>query len=488
MSSPSGVVFPLVDGRRSTTATGRAVFADALRRVDPVGAAAAERETSWRHGYPLHARRLLEAGLSDAESAHRIAADGLASVHGRLRWQDRDGEETELGSVLETEPARGDLATHVVEGYREPESTLSIPYRGSRLSGGDLHARLDAWVSGGVIEPSCADAVREVMDHPEWLSLPGHTAIVLGAASQMGPMRALLRWGAQVAAVDLQGAQRWRSLLSQARRSAGILLVPVQVSDTRRRLEERAGADVLHDLPEVHRWVRSLPGRLVLGNYVYADGETNVRLSTAVDLLTQRLVGEWGDQVVPAFLATPTDVFAVPADVVTASVQAYEARGRVKRMAADPLRMASGGKLLTRAYVPGQAPGISDSIVPQQGPNYLLAKRIQRWRAADLRARGHQVSLCVAPPTRTRSVVKNRALAAAYRGAHRFGVEVFDPSTSHTLMAALLVHDLFGDRPTHAHPWQDEAYRGAHGGLWRSPYDPKSALGLAAILGLAQRQ
>ena len=47
----SGVVFPEVDGRRSTSALGRAVVADALRGVDPVGARAAERETSWRQGY-----------------------------------------------------------------------------------------------------------------------------------------------------------------------------------------------------------------------------------------------------------------------------------------------------------------------------------------------------------------------------------------------------------------------------------------------------
>ncbi len=52
------------------------------------------------------------------------------------------------------------------------------------------------------------------------------------------------------------------------------------------------------------------------------------------------------------------------------------------------------------------------------------------------------MSLKVAPPTRTRSVLKNRALAAAYAGAHRFGIEVFEPGTSNTLMAALLVHDL----------------------------------------------
>lgn len=49
MNDPTGVVFPKaeeVDGRRSTSATGRGIVADALRPVDPVGAAAAQRETT----------------------------------------------------------------------------------------------------------------------------------------------------------------------------------------------------------------------------------------------------------------------------------------------------------------------------------------------------------------------------------------------------------------------------------------------------------
>ena len=71
MSDPSGAVFPEVEGRRSTSATGRAVVADALRPVDPVGAAAAARETSWRSGYLTHFRRLVEAGLATTEKVGR---------------------------------------------------------------------------------------------------------------------------------------------------------------------------------------------------------------------------------------------------------------------------------------------------------------------------------------------------------------------------------------------------------------------------------
>ena len=46
----------------------------------------------------------------------------------------------------------------------------------------------------------------------------------------------------------------------------------------------------------------------------------------------------------------------------------------------------SGGRLLRRQYVPGVDPGVNDSLVPQQGPNYALAKRLQRWRATVARS------------------------------------------------------------------------------------------------------
>jgi hypothetical protein len=273
-------------------------------------------------------------------------------------------------------------------------------------------------------------------------------------------------------------------VLEIAGRGAGTLVVPVgDGGPAGEPAPEAAGADLLQELPAVTDWLAGLPGPLVLGDYVYADGAANVRVSVAVDALRQELLRR-RDDVALAFLATPTDVFAVPQDAVAHSMRAYESRSRVGRLAGRPLRTLSGGRLLRRAYVAGDEPGIADSLVPQQGPNYALAKRLQRWRAAEARDAGRLVSMNVAPPTRTRSVVRNRVLAAAYAGAHRFGVEVFEPATSNTLMAALLVHDLRTGAPALGHPWRDEAADAVHGGLWRTAYDPRSALGLAALLGL----
>ena len=323
------------------------------------------------------------------------------------------------------------------------------------------------------------------MAHPEWLRLPEHTVAVLGAGAEIGPLPSLLRWGARLAAVDLPRPAIWERVLDTARRSAGTLLVPVPdgAAADGPLAGRDAGADLIAEVPAVADWLSTLPGPLVLGNYVYADGGTNVRVCVAVDALTMRLQAARGDLAL-AFLATPTDVFAVPADAVAQSTRAYASRSTGAKLLGRPLRTLSAGRLLRRAYLPGVDPGVNDSLVPQQGPNYALAKRLQRWRAAVARDAGATVSLNVAPPTRTRSVLKSRALAAAYAGAHRFGVEVFEPATCNVLMAALLVHDLnTGGGPAHPHPWQDEAHAAVHGGLWRTAYAPRSALGLAALLG-----
>ena len=487
----TGVVFPASsDGRRSTSALGAGVVADALRQVDKAGAVGAEHEGNWRSGYLAHFRRLVEAGLTSKDAALSVARDGLDSLHRRMRVVAADGAETGLDTLLSA-PAQRSVGTVAVPGRQEAETELSVPYRGERLHGHALLSRLDAWVADGVIEPSCADAVRTVAVHPGWLRLPGRTAVVLGAGAEVGPLPALLNWGAQVIGVDVPRPAIWERVLDMARRSGGTLLVPVAAETgelpgaSDEVLAQRAGLDLTGDVPAAADWLATVDGPLVLGNYVYADGAANVRVSAAVDALTVRLQAR-RDDVALAFLATPTDVFTVPADAVAQSAHAYATRSRAAKLASPPLRALSGGRLLRRAYPPGADPGINDSLVAQQGPNYALAKRVQRWRATVARDGGATVSMNVAPPTRTRSVLKNRALAAAYAGAHRFGVEVFEPATTRVLMAALLVHDLHTeDGPAHPHPWQDEAHGAAHGGLWRIAYAPRSALTLAALLGYA---
>lgn len=480
----SGVQLPESDGQRSSSALGRAVVADALRAVDPAAADAVAAGKDWRSGYLPHLRAAVEAGLPSYDAAVGLSRAGLDGLHGRMRFG-RGDVEVRLGESFALAGGSGFDAVEV-KGEGDPERELSLPYRGERLRDDALHRQLDRWVGAGTIEASCAEAVRLVAANPDWLDLSDSRVVVLGAGAEMGPLRALLRWGGDVVGVDLPRPDLWRRVLEAARAGAGRLTVPVRRGATG-DLVDTAGADLLDDLPEVARWLAELDGPLVLGNYVYADGVTNLRVSAAVDALTVRLLEQRGD-VALSFLATPTDVFAVPADAVA---QARAGFGAVSplRVARTPLRAISGGRLLQRNYVDdvalaGEPAGLHDSLVPQQGPNYALAKRLQRWRAAVARDAGVRVSLNIAPPTRTRSVLRNRLLATAYAGARRFGVEVFEPATSNVLMAALLVHDLRTTQARAGHPYVVEAQAAAHGGLWRQPYALRSVLGLAVLVGV----
>lgn len=463
-----GVVFP--DG--STTPTARGILADAARATDAALAARIERTTAWRRDYAEFLHKVTAASAASAEAARAAAEAGLRSMRTRM-VVDRDGARLPLGEALATARPNA-LGSRTLTGPAVPETELRIPYRGRELRGDALRAQLDDWVSAGIAERSAADAVLHVMEHPEWLSLPGRCAAVVGAAAEMGPLQPLTRWGARVLAVDVPDEDIQRRIADVAARGAGTVTIPTMP-------DGRPGADLLRAFPEVYAWLDAAAGDepLTLGMYAYADGGTHVRLSAGFDAVATGLLERRPDTAL-AFLATPTDAFAVPADVVADARAAWHERG-IGRIVETPFRLVSRGRLCAPPYVGEEA--IADVLVPQQGPNYALAKRLQRWRGMLAAADGCPVSFNVAPATWTRSVTRNRVLAAAYHGAHRFGVEIFAPETSRALMAALLVHDLHRPPRPPSRPEALFADGAVHGGLWRSSYDPRSVLPLAAVLG-----
>ena len=304
-----------------------------------------------------------------------------------------------------------------------------LPYRGEMLHGDALQRQLDAWVAAGTIEPSCAEAVREVAANPDWLDLSDQRLVVLGAGAEMGPLPVLLGWGGEVVGVDLPRPELWQRLTAVADAGAGRLIAPASPRGT--------GADLLSEPAAIADWLLGIEGRLILGNYVYAPGAAYVRLAAAVDALGMHLAAPRRRGAGGRWPPRPTCSPCRP----RRSPRPPPGIGAAAAFPDDPcvLRRAAAAAQLSGRR-PGR-PGISDSLVAQQGPNYALAKRIHRWRASVGRRDG-VVSFAVAPPTRTRSVLSNRLLAAAYAAAHLFDVEVFAPATANRLMAALLVHQI----------------------------------------------
>ena len=488
-----GVQFAETDGKRSSQRAGKAIFADAVRDTDPSVATTIERAGDWRKAYMGSVKEVVSAGIPSSVAAMRIASDGIASLQRNLTFV-RDGNETPIRAALDAAGGNA-FETVTVKGEGPRSRELEVPYRGRTLRGDDLKRQLDTWETSRILEPSCREALSQVIDNPDWLDLSDDQFVVLGAASEMGPLSPLSAWGADIIAVDLPRRQLWEQVVSTAKKGSGRLHIP-----TARPLSDgddptsAAGADLLVQTPEVAAWLDSFDGPVTVGNYVYADGSNFVRLAAAVDALLDRLV-ETRSGTSIAYLATPTDAFAVPKAVVDRARSAAS-RSIVK----STLKGVTGSRLYARNYevtIPdenGREWGISDSLVPIQGPNYALAKSLQRWRAVIAKDGGVLTSANVAPATNTRSVVKNKILASVYRGAPSFGVEIFDPPTTRALTAAMLVHDL--RNPVAAsnphtkltHPYELFAQGALHGGIWGLPYQPRSILPLGLAVGAVKRR
>ncbi len=269
-----------------------------------------------------------------------------------------------------------------------------------------------------IISPLGLAACAAVAAHPQWWSLSGRTVVVLGAGAELAPTLPLIAAGAHVHAVIRSNSQR-RPLLSEAARTAPGMLTfaPAELSDI------LAAPDDLAD------HLASLPGELAVVNALYAPGRANVHLALAADRLVTRLLRARRD-VTLAYSGTPTD--------------SYWINGRVR-----------------------------DAALSAQGPNYLAAKRIDRWRATVARVEGIRVLAPVLPPTLTESVLVSSAIERGLSGARHFGIHAAPPHIAARLAATWLIHSLH--TPADAAPWTGYA---APAGMWQKALLSRLAAGI----------
>ena len=126
-----------------------------------------------------------------------------------------------------------------------------------------------------------------------------------------------------------------------------------------------------------------------------------------------------------------------------------------------------------------------DCSSTMQGPNYVMAKRAQRWRAYLSAINGMPVAYCVTPPARTHSVLDFNILHATYRGAPRFGLRPFDVPTTKMLSAATLAYQVENPVVFDEHdPTALHMKYAVHAGIWRLKYETDSVWVPATVRGL----
>ena len=361
--------------------------------MDPAGALGAEQETNWRSGYLTHFRRLVEAGLARRTPRCRLPRDGLGSLHGRMRAVQPDGRGDRAGR-----PAVGARA-----GTPSPRSASRAPGSGSRAVAalpGRTAARRWPWPAAWSLgqrrdhRAVVRGRRREVAAHPEWLRLPGRTVAVLGAGCGDRPAGGAAALGRPVAGVDLPSRRCGSACCgrpgpARARcscRSTGTGRLPLQPAGGDEAIAGRPGST----------WSRGPGGRRLAGR---------PRTARSCSAITSTPT------------ARPTCASARPLDALTLRLQA--ASDDVA-LASSPRRRMCSLSRPTRSLSPcgptrpgpapsswpaarcgrcpaagcsaaptaGADPGINDSLVAQQGPNYALAKRLQRWRATVAREAG----------------------------------------------------------------------------------------------------
>lgn len=433
----------------------RAVVSAAFASIDETAAAKVTRESHWKNNFSQHLTALDTQIAADPSRYRTVAAAGLRAAH-------------ELFTT-EGAAARADvLRTTTLTGSKPPMGELTIPYRGRQLGAQELLDEVHAWTARGLCTASVPASIERVLMHPEWLPLEGHTIVVLGAMAKIGPYWPLLRWGARVAAVDLPHAKIATALQFRALEAAGTALLPVGPDNS------VPGADILSDPVAVADWIERLPGRLVLVDTLRGAPESQFFTAMAADSLIQRVVRARPDTVL-ADLPSPADSFAVHPEDVSHSRDAFTgSSGRLRGLA----RTFTHGNALQPNYPRGDTTCLADAHLPQHSWDFTMAKRIARWRAVDAAAHGTRVSHNVAPATFSAPMRSHALSQMVIRSAARFGIEPFEEQTATMLMAALLVHDLCAGIEPPSSPTEAEYDGAVHGGLWTSPYKPRSVIGL----------
>ena len=484
-------------GAVSTTAFAKDLLAHSVEPWDTAAADAVRTEKHYRSHYNHHfVAHVRAASLGGAEAAVGMARRGLEAVYGSFTFA---RSETSTAVPLQqamANPLPCPFRAAVVQGTGTLSDSLEIPFGRSTLTGAVLAQQIGVWVSAGTIEQSAGSNLASLLQQRERWSparLSQHVFVVLGAGAAMSPTVPLLKLGATVVAVDIdQRPAVWRELVQVAHASPGRLIFPLRTRDggdvtaDDEYLCAHAGCNLLTETPEIAAWLSAAEGfgvsagaGMTVGQYAYLDGANFVRIAVAQDAIATAVRASRGPAVSLAYLATPTDVYARPLAARQSALGRWEHRPWWMRVPGTPLQPNHAGDVL----MVGDSFqfDIVDATVAQQGPNYLLAKRIQQWRAMVAWNEGAVVSSNVAPSSFTKSVTKAVLLHAAFKGTQSFPpIEVFEPDTSSHVMAAALLFDICFEESA-AHPdtanrsmnpiflWTENCW---HGGAFLQPITP----------------
>lgn len=438
---------------------------------------------NWRYEY----REIIEEFISIQASASNeqaldMAQAGIDALHDLLLFRIDDQTIVPAKDVFALSGGFPKLETVAVAGTKAPDIDfqfgLANPFNlQETLYGLDACAQVDAWQEYGVLETSAAVLAKTTFTNANIPSVMSNKRFVLlGCTSELGPAKSLLLIpGTKVLGV----ARRLDDLLDYVRYNA---------PDDTTFLYPKGGADLITQGPQIAQWIldETKPEEeIVIMPLAYLDGEANVRICTAMDLIIQRVIRQRPNSMVCQY-CSPATVMILPPSAATAAQKRLDERPRWESWT----NTISLGRWMSPALPTSSNDyAILNGIISTQGPNYALAKTMQMWRCMIAYYRdAHIVAAPFAPATRTISMVAYDTISSALEGMHHFEpMLAFDVGPASTLMAAILISQTqLMNRPI---PDPDENpfimfWDGAvHGGVWTCPYTLESLSTVNYMLG-----
>lgn len=501
-----GIQWPLESGGKTTKAAKDVWCAAATAAKDTNLHEAIKNERNWRFGYAKHLAKLGDiTAASSKENAKLIAMAGLDQLLRSFVFAQADEADpknittitlSDLGATPYSGEGKSKFSTVRVVGVEDIPSDPSFAYKKGTLDGPKLEKKMKEWVEYGTCEPDCTNKVLKALPAIKQGSLRGKWFVLLGAGSEMGPLKFLLAFGANVIAIRTRKPQGWLEMEAIAKNSAGTLFIPIlkendEVADAGdgKEWSKNAGCDILTETLEIRDWIIDVLGgpnpetEVAVGLYTYLDSEAHVRVTLGCDVIMTGLEN--------AFPKTKL-VYIGSTSVSTAITQEMD-EAAAKNRGTTPFWMRatrcppphiSKIENVLESQAEDKIIRLHHGFVTAQGPNYALAKTAQVWRAMVAK---NYPSFCVGPITRTVSVCHNPTMAAMLHSFDRIKpYEVMDPECASTVLGLLLAYDvLFEDNDKDknlGHPIERTLGSSFHSGDLRGPYDFESSKILSAAL------
>ena len=276
------------DGSFKTTPTAMEVWVESMKVVSSSDGdewrSQVRKVKNWRDDYMDIVESQCAIMLkSDPETAVQMAEAGLEALHSKMTFRIdenntisvKEAFERNFDTKLETETF---MSSKSVAPYKLP---ICSP-KHDCLTGDSASSQLVAWSDYGCMEVSASQWASAVCQLEDVSALvKDKVFVLLGITSEMGPAKSLLQIpGAHVMGIARPGNRLDALIDWYKEHGAGSTVLQFP----------KGGADMLEQGPHIAKWiVNTIPRNkeIIIGHLAYMDGEAHVRITVAMDLISQ---------------------------------------------------------------------------------------------------------------------------------------------------------------------------------------------------------